>query len=76
MVLLKNISFLGYEDMKKKLVNHLKRLADEGRDISENDINEFFSELISQRKRRRIDSGNVDDGANNNNDNEGGEKSI
>lgn len=74
MVLLKNI--LGYEDMKKKLVNHLKRLADEGRDISENDINEFFSELISQRKRRRIDSGNVDDGANNNNDNEGGEKSI
>lgn len=74
MVLLKNI--LGYEDMKKKLVNNLKRLADEGRDISENDINEFFSELISQRKRRRIDSGNVDDGANNNNDNEGGEKSI
>lgn len=49
------ISFPGYEEMKQKLGNHLKRLADEGREVKKEDIDQFFEELETERKRRRED---------------------
>ncbi|VBB32224.1 unnamed protein product [Acanthocheilonema viteae] len=47
--------FQGYEEMKQKLGNHLKRLADEGREVKKEDIDQFFEELETERKRRRED---------------------
>uniref|UniRef100_A0A158Q7U4 UBR-type domain-containing protein n=1 Tax=Elaeophora elaphi TaxID=1147741 RepID=A0A158Q7U4_9BILA len=47
--------FRGYEEMKQKLGNHLKRLADEGREVKKEDIDQFFEELETERKRRRED---------------------
>ncbi|KAK6107010.1 putative zinc finger in N-recognin (UBR box) family protein [Brugia pahangi] len=47
--------FKGYEEMKRKLGNHLKRLADEGREVKKEDIDQFFQELEMERKRRRED---------------------
>ncbi|VDO56594.1 unnamed protein product [Onchocerca flexuosa] len=47
--------FKGYEEMKQKLGTHLKRLADEGREVKKEDIDQFFQELEMERKRRRED---------------------
>ncbi|VDN05142.1 unnamed protein product [Thelazia callipaeda] len=45
--------FRGYEEMKRKLGNRFKRLADEGREVKKEDIDELFQELEMERKRRR-----------------------
>lgn len=47
--------YQGYEEMKQKLENHLKRLADEGREVKKEDIDQWFQELQTERKRRRED---------------------
>ncbi|KAM3720904.1 putative E3 ubiquitin-protein ligase [Dirofilaria immitis] len=51
--------FKGYEEMKQKLGNHLKRLANEGREVKKEDIDQFFQELEMERKRRREDILNI-----------------
>ncbi|VDN28223.1 unnamed protein product [Gongylonema pulchrum] len=45
--------YQGYEEMKGKLMNHLKRVADEGRVVKKEDIEQFFEQLGTERKRRR-----------------------
>lgn len=54
-LLASEIYFSGYEEMKQKLGNHLKRLADEGREVKKEDIDQFFEQLETERKRRRED---------------------
>ncbi|XP_041351094.1 putative E3 ubiquitin-protein ligase UBR7 [Gigantopelta aegis] len=47
---------LGYNDLKSELNNYLKKFAENGKIVREEDIREFFEDL-NARKRRKVGSG-------------------
>ncbi|XP_013391546.1 putative E3 ubiquitin-protein ligase UBR7 [Lingula anatina] len=44
----------GYNDMKEELTDYLKKFADNGKVVREEDIREFFTEL-QKKKRQRVE---------------------